>query len=65
MKVPGGGPEALTYLYTRVPNRGKHSVPPYLRVPESPREGELEREERGVMGRVTCWKVSSMGTVLS
>lgn len=65
MKVPGGGPEALTYLVYQSTTRGKHSVLPYLCVHESPREEELEREEGGVMGRVTCWKFSSIGTVLS
>lgn len=63
MKVPGGGPEALTYLAPECPTEANR-VLPYLRVPESPRGGELRREEGGVMGRATCWKFSSIGTVL-
>lgn len=63
MKVPGGGPEALTYLAARVPNRGKQSTTLSV-CPQSPRGGELGREEGGVTDRVTCWKFSSIGTVL-
>lgn len=64
MKVPGGGPEALTYLVPECPTEANR-VLPYLCVPKSPRGGESGREEGGVTGGMTCWKFSSIGTVLA